>query len=1152
MKQLVSNHVFYPSLLLTHTFNWAQKASKMKQSVSIFALIAFFFTGMSFISAQRTLLLIMNKAKYDCVTVNGKFTPILSITLDNGSFSTFGTTIEYVITGGVYTTNAPLILNVAMPNANMSLNPHTFQMPTLIVGTTYTINSKTTTGVGGYNTLTFVPTTSLCSPVSIDTIPAKDIGKCPTPLNLITNGNFMYGNDGSFQSGLAFSCNSCTAGSYCIGNQLTSKCNAWAANTFDHTLGNASGSYMIVDGDAAKPSTVWSSSVCVQNDVIHTFSFWVKSIYPASKQTFDLGFIIDGVNKKTVTIAQITPAWTKYEITWTSNKTACIPIAIQQLTGGAYRDFGIDDIFFGYCSDCNSKLIQNGEFIKKMPNDLAALWSNAYGSPLFNFTVGQGYLEDGYAEMKGDQIKGDAVAQQLAITNQIRIGKKYKLTVAVRFMANLNTNNYGKIRAIAFNGALPTTGTHPLPNANVAIIGRSGKIRDCGDWSFIEFPLWIANKDFQNIALNVFSDNSTMSTIWIDDVVLCETDQEFDCTEVQLDQNNNPIIPASYGTVPTGFNCTPEAEEDSYLNGSLQDLYGQLYGYNGTSSLYSQLQDKCLSIGGILPPEVINYNCDDSLKALGINMTCEEFQKQLNNPNLDFLNNVLKPDPLPPLKPLNLNDCSDLTTNKQNMAFNGKDIIFVHGLMLSHLCDRSNGKPGSTANWPDEPNEFYNGYYNDVANTNWKANVEHYLNTNNVNQLGGGYRNRYLIVTYNCSQSAEIAVHCVLSQIREAMENGKGVVYDDADRRKGNCFGRDYICISHSTGAIIADVALSIANKTKTDNGLKTKYGDIGVIADRCKGRLSIRGAFSGSSLATIMVAFQATPSLSGTASFLLSGGVCNKHFTNTVDRNMVLNSVLVDLIPAVTRYRWGSYINTVPVPVLTIASGHPSTIAKALKYVIHPGFDDGVVTMDCASSFNNSLLMQPTRYIPTSTLKAYDMGQPLVRGICYFLDQHLPTNAFAYASTPYLSPTGMVQPVSILSPTSQFNNHYTFIQSASEHWLRSSYDIAKGYDYEKTIPTLGSTINAGLFPNDEEELVVTDPTLFSRNLVSPAIISEMGEFIKGKYILLPKLVIKRKRGIPHFSIVWIQKYIWKRTYHKMQSETLFDFDYAYKYLFKN
>lgn len=192
--------------------------------------------------------------------------------------------------------------------------------------------------------------------VGINTITAQQEKpyQCPTPLNLVSNGNFMYGNDGSFQSGLAFSCNSCNAGSYCIGNQLSSKCNAWAANTFDHTLGNASGSYMIVDGNATKPSIVWSDTVCVCNGVDYTFSFWVKSIYPASKQNFDLGLMIDGVNQKTVTIAQSTPSWTKYEVTWTSNKNGCIPIAIQQLTGGAFRDFGLDDIAFDYCCDCNA------------------------------------------------------------------------------------------------------------------------------------------------------------------------------------------------------------------------------------------------------------------------------------------------------------------------------------------------------------------------------------------------------------------------------------------------------------------------------------------------------------------------------------------------------------------------------------------------------------------------------------------------------------------------------------------------------------------------------------------------------------------------------------------------------------------------------
>lgn len=169
---------------------------------------------------------------------------------------------------------------------------------------------------------------------------------CPTPINLLTNGSFTYGNDGSFQSGLPQKCNSCTAGSYCVGNQFKAKCSAWPANSFDHTFGNALGNYLLIDGHPSRPATIWADSVCVCEGVTYTFSFWAKSVYPISKQNFDVGLMIDGLQNN-VNIAQTTPAWTQYEVTWISNKKACIPISIQQLTGGAFGDFGIDDIFLG-------------------------------------------------------------------------------------------------------------------------------------------------------------------------------------------------------------------------------------------------------------------------------------------------------------------------------------------------------------------------------------------------------------------------------------------------------------------------------------------------------------------------------------------------------------------------------------------------------------------------------------------------------------------------------------------------------------------------------------------------------------------------------------------------------------------------------------
>ena len=62
-----------------------------------------------------------------------------------------------------------------------------------------------------------------------------------------------------------------------------------------------------------------------------------------------------------------------------------------------------------------------------------------------------------------------------------------------------------------------------------------------------------------------------------------------------------------------------------------------------------------------------------------------------------------------------------------------------------------------------------------------------------------------------------------------------------------------------------------------------------------------------------------------------------------------------------------------------------------------------------------------------------------------------------------------------------------------------------------------------------------------------------MGEFTKYKDRFYPKLTWKKNRmGIRFPKIIWKRFYIWKRTYHRLKDDNLYDMDYAYKYLFPN
>jgi hypothetical protein len=790
-------------------------------------------------------------------------------------------------------------------------------------------------------------------------------------------------------------------------------------------------------------------------------------------------------------------------------------------------------------NSCKNNLIRNGGFDQAnvagtMPSPGAILnWDKGYGSPIVNNDTAEGFIEKGYIKLSGNVNDGHALTQLLTPGNKIVQGKKYIISVAVRLMAKENTSDYVRIRVIAFNGNISSAnGVHPAPSNHVAIIGRSGKIKDCGDWSVVELPVWTAGKDYSNIAINAFTNDNQNATVWIDNITACETNQNV-CDEVQTDDKGNPVIPAGYGNLPGGFNCVSEAENDDYFNGSLQDLYP---GYDGTSSIYEQSKNDCFSIGGTLPDEATKYNCDDSLKAAGIDMTCDELQALLKS-DFDPKDSTRSFLPIPLLT--NTNCDLPASAKMAGMAFKGRDIIYIHGLQLNHLIDRANGVTGTTGKWPNNQNEYYYGYYKQVAYNNMMPHISHFLRNK-------GNQNRFIVVVYDCSENAEVAVHAVLTQIREAMQNGTGVIADSTDPRGRNCFGRDYVMISHSTGALVADVALSIANKTKQPGALQTKYGNLGLISDRCKGRVSIQGAYSGSNLAKIACLGQSIPAslLTLAINKLTHTPINIQGLIN--NQNVIANSILVDLTPEITRARWASYINEISVPVFSIAGGHPSAILGALKYIIHPGFDDGVLTMDCANGNNNPLSMGPSSF-SASAPKVFDMGLPLIRATKYYHDQKIGNGVFAAASTAYLSPSGMVQPVISINvnPQQHFKNHFSFIQSSKEHWFNST-ELGSGNtpcDYAPTI--------MGTYVNNEEQLVVSNSSLFTPGLIDPSIISQVGETIKGRYILYPTIKIVWRHGIPKPSVYWKEFYIWKRTYHKLYDNCMYDVEYGYNYLFK-
>ncbi len=806
---------------------------------------------------------------------------------------------------------------------------------------------------------------------------------------------------------------------------------------------------------------------------------------------------------------------------------------------------------------CENNPIVNGDFSDTgiingaMPTAKLPKWDKGYGSP--KVFASQGCLDNGYVELSGNKLSGNAISQIL--DSKIIAGRKYKVTVAVKFNKVGQSLDYGKIRVVAFNGVLPTGNSHPIPQTNIAIIGRSPQVQDCGDWAFIEFPIWKANKDFDNIAINAFTNEDNVSSIiLIDNISFCET-LESGCLELEVDALGNPLNPTNLGTVPSNFTCTTYDDEDEYFNGNLTDLYE----YDGTFGMYEQNfsedSGNCFNLGGDEIPDETAADCDAILQAAGITETCAEVQALIDS--VTGISQQVHNYPLiQPLTNIPPGECKS-NNLKGDMAFGGRDIIFVNGLMMSHILDRAKGISGAMADWPVKAEFQSGGYYKEAAETNFAHHIENYL-------LKKGYSNRYLVVSYNCSQDAETGANAIASQIRDAMETGLGVTMNvkdlrfklDSDGQKiATCFGKEYVIISHSTGGMVANIMLSLANKTKKAGTVENiKYGDISYLSDRCSGHIAMHSAIAGSNVAALAVAI--IPKMALGTGLSLGVSVISALSNTTINTNIInpailaINipkSILVDLSPKIMYPRWGNLINQITVPVLTVSGNHPSGVYDGITKPMLYGLDDGVVNTESSSGRNQ---ISPSIFSLVEVSKkrsVYDMGIPTLRAIRFYRDQHESNKSFYSNSSPYISATGMVYSLSSKNINNQFNNHFTFLQAADQHMIGENSKWFDG-DYPKTF--------IGGARNYEEELVTNSRNLYKNGTINPLILSEMGEFIKSKSKRFPKFSVKTvRKGIliyPKICCTWIPRIIWKRTYHRLKDDNLYDMDYAYKYLFTN
>lgn len=170
------------------------------------------------------------------------------------------------------------------------------------------------------------------------------IGQCSISNNVVSNGDFEFGNTG-FTSAYT-----------------NSPGDLWSEGTFDvisdpsmsHSnfsactdAGVGSGSMMVINGSSTPNSNIWCQTVAVEAGADYTFSTEITSVHPASVAI--LQFSINGSELGTPFIAPNTPCtWNQFCETWSSGVNTSADICIvNKNTAASGNDFALDNVKMG-------------------------------------------------------------------------------------------------------------------------------------------------------------------------------------------------------------------------------------------------------------------------------------------------------------------------------------------------------------------------------------------------------------------------------------------------------------------------------------------------------------------------------------------------------------------------------------------------------------------------------------------------------------------------------------------------------------------------------------------------------------------------------------------------------------------------------------
>ncbi len=659
----------------------------------------------------------------------------------------------------------------------------------------------------------------------------------------------------------------------------------------------------------------------------------------------------------------------------------------------------------------------------------------------------------------------------------------------------------------------------------------------------------------------------------------CNPEWCCDDEEAVLDMAGNVVYPPDMDP-----NHVPVIEDIDVDMGDVASLYTSV-----DTSLDTWFSELCEgSIGGDPPSAATNPDFTSDLAALGITgVTAQDIAAELHTVELLALSQAEQEPPpfwnasaCAPFPPAYFPPATPHSGPPGCYVMGGADLVFVHGFVPEHFFDRldpSGAEPGALEDWVTptmfpasaQNPEFYGtlqnnneGYYKRMAREQWGAHINQFLASRNI-------RNRYLLVAYQSTARLNVGVHAMMTQISDAMRYGTDVI-DPSGANDTTKFGTpSLVVISLSTGGLLTDVAMTAARDIPE---LRVDF-----IPRQTKAHVAFASAAGGSRIATLAIGVSAyltylappwmCPMLERMLEELSLPGVINAQSCPVLFPTLA-NSLCVDLVPLVSKYIWGDFVDRTPTRTVMIAGGHPTSVAP-LKYMLHPGFDDSVVTMNSQVANPATPLIWPMGYIPQDLpligfIRVFDAGLALrfsspLRAIGYYIDQVIdqllalslrPPFLAAGTAVPHLSPTGMLQPVgwdlagTPWDCTRRHGNHASYIQSAADH--RSALDTTYTPDVEFDEPE----------SNWEEVRVITDPAIYANYDVStpPVYPSEDHPLLQSACApAVHKRVVGRRVRIPRITccplrVRWTTLWIWRRVYFQAAgSADMAQADYVYK-----